>query len=108
MCSFQYLWVCSLQDYLGALIVFAAAVATVTVGIMGHISSGLVGLAIAYALMVRTYFPVRCQRPEGPPRLRPTCLLGGCLGLRPLLPSFLREICGAAESRGRSGLQYRC
>ncbi len=47
------IWLLFFQDYIGALIVFAAAVCTVTVGILGHISSGLVGLAIAYALMVK-------------------------------------------------------
>ena len=43
-----------LQDYLGAGIVFTASACSVTSGIYGIVSPGIVGLAVAYALMVST------------------------------------------------------
>lgn len=44
---------CLFQDHLGAAVVFSAAVCTVTMASHGYINSGMVGLGIAYALMVR-------------------------------------------------------
>ena len=41
------------QDYLGACIVLAAGVCSITAGILGHISPSVVGLAVAYAIIVR-------------------------------------------------------
>lgn len=47
-----------LQDYLGACIVFTAAVSSITSGLYGYVSPAIVGLAIAYALMVIAHYSI--------------------------------------------------
>lgn len=45
----------SLQEYIGACVVLVAAVASITNCLYNHLSTGLVGLGLTYALMVRTH-----------------------------------------------------
>lgn len=45
--------VVSLQEYIGACVVLVAAVASITNSLYNHLSTGLVGLGLTYALMVR-------------------------------------------------------
>lgn len=42
------------QEYIGACIVLVAAVASITNNLYNHLSTGLVGLGLTYALMVYT------------------------------------------------------
>lgn len=44
-----------LQEYIGACIVLIAAVASITNSLYNHLSTGLVGLGLTYALMVRSH-----------------------------------------------------
>ncbi|CAH1801693.1 unnamed protein product [Owenia fusiformis] len=48
-------WLGIRLDYMGAIIVFAAAITTVATGVTGAASPGVVGLSITYALMVSSY-----------------------------------------------------
>lgn len=47
-----------LQEYIGACIVLIAAVASITNSLYNHLSTGLVGLGLTYALMVRTHIHI--------------------------------------------------
>lgn len=42
-----------MQEYIGACVVLVAAVASITNSLYSHLSTGLVGLGLTYALMVR-------------------------------------------------------
>uniref|UniRef100_A0A8C4X549 ATP-binding cassette, sub-family C (CFTR/MRP), member 8b n=1 Tax=Erpetoichthys calabaricus TaxID=27687 RepID=A0A8C4X549_ERPCA len=46
---------CSSEEYIGACVVLIAAVASITNSLYNHLSSGLVGLGLTYALMVSNY-----------------------------------------------------
>jgi len=50
------IWMGLRLDMLGACIVLAASVCAITSCLMGHIESGMVGLVIAYAIMISSYF----------------------------------------------------
>lgn len=52
-CTWRNNEVFSLQEYIGACIVLIAAVASITNSLFNHLSTGLVGLGLTYALMVR-------------------------------------------------------
>ena len=50
------IWMGLRLDLLGACVVLAASVCAVTSCLMGHIEPGMVGLLIAYAIMISSYF----------------------------------------------------
>ena len=47
-----FIWYVFLQDFLGAVVVLVSCVCSITSGIYGYASASVVGLAIAYAVMV--------------------------------------------------------